>query len=132
MRGRGRGHRGRWRAASRRPVRFLEPTLLLLLHHGPAHGYTLIDQLARFNLSDVDPSAVYRVLRDMEERGWVTSFWQEEQTQGPPRRVYRLGALGDEVLTWWIEDLQESGEMIEQILTAYAQHMKEGKGEHHE
>jgi PadR family transcriptional regulator PadR len=131
MRGWGGGHRGRWRAASRRPVRFLEPTLLLLLHHGPAHGYTLIDQLGQFNLSDVDPSAVYRVLRDMEERGWVTSSWEEEQTQGPPRRVYRLTAMGNEVLRWWIEDLQESGEMIEQILVAYARHMDEGQGEHH-
>ncbi len=131
MQGRGRGHRGRWRAAARRPVRFLEPTLLLLLHHAPAHGYTLIDQLGRFNLSDVDPSAVYRVLRDMEERGWVTSLWEEEETQGPPRRVYRLTSMGDEVLTWWIEDLQESGEMIEEILAAYAWHMETGKGEYH-
>lgn len=131
MRGRGRRHRGRWRAVSRRPVRFLEPTLLLLLHYGPAHGYTLIDQLAEYNLSDMDPSAVYRTLRDMEEKGWVTSFWEEEQTQGPPRRVYRLTALGDEVLGWWIEDLDETREMIEHVLETYTRHMKEGKGEHH-
>ncbi|MFN2227773.1 MAG: helix-turn-helix transcriptional regulator [Anaerolineae bacterium] len=131
MRGRGRGGRGRWRGASRRPVRFLEPALLLLLHHGPGHGYTLIDKLAEFGLSDVDPSAVYRVLRDMEDRGWVTSAWQEEQTQGPPRRVYRLAAQGDKVLTWWIEDLQETGEIIDHLLGAYTRHMEEGQGEHH-
>ena len=131
MRGRGRRQRGRWRAASRRPVRFLEPALLLLLHHGPAHGYTLIDQLAEFNLSDVDPSAVYRVLRDMEGRGWVTSSWEEEETQGPPRRVYRLTAQGDEMLGWWIEDLQETSGMIDDLLEAYTRHMQEGRGEHH-
>jgi DNA-binding PadR family transcriptional regulator len=112
-------------------VRFLEPALLLLLHRGPGHGYTLIDQLTEFNLSDVDPSAVYRVLRDMEDRGWVTSAWEEEQTQGPPRRVYRLAAKGDEVLQWWIEDLQETRDMIDHILGAYAHHMEEGGGEHH-
>jgi len=56
--GRGRGQRG----YSRRAVRFLEPTLLLLLHHGPAHGYTSIEQLSEYGLADVDPSGVYRAL----------------------------------------------------------------------
>ncbi|MGD8398432.1 MAG: PadR family transcriptional regulator, partial [Anaerolineae bacterium] len=69
--------------------------MLLLLHHGPAHGYTLMDELGAFGLGDTDPSAVYRALREMEGRGWVTSSWEEEQTQGPPRRVYRLTELGD-------------------------------------
>jgi DNA-binding PadR family transcriptional regulator len=112
-------------------VRFLEPTLLLFLHHGPAHGYTLMDELDTFGLGDTDPSAVYRALRDMEERGWVTSLWEEEQTQGPPRRVYRLTELGDEVLRWWSRDLQETASIINHFLDAYRRHMEEGKGEHH-
>lgn len=131
MRGRGRGHGWRWRGASRRAVRFVEPTLLLLLHYGPAHGYTLIEQLEEYGLADIDPSAVYRSLRDMEGRGWVLSSWQEEQTQGPPRRVYRLTALGHEVLSWWIQDLQETRDMIDHLLGAYSRHMEEGEGEHH-
>jgi PadR family transcriptional regulator PadR len=131
MRGRGRGHRWRWRGASRRAVRFVEPTLLLLLHYGPAHGYTLIEQLGEYGLADIDPSAVYRALRDMEERGWVISSWQEERTQGPPRRVYRLTDLGDEVLGWWTQDLQETRGMIDHLLGAYRRHMEEGEGEHH-
>jgi len=112
-------------------VRFVEPTLLLLLHYGPAHGYTLIEQLGEYGLADIDPSAVYRALRDMEERGWVISSWEEERTQGPPRRVYRLTALGDEVLGWWTEDLQETRQMIDRILGRYARHMEEGEGEYH-
>ena len=131
MHGRGRGHGWRWRGASRRAVRFVEPTLLLLLHYGPAHGYTLIEQLGEYGLADIDPSAVYRALRDMEERGWVISSWEEERTQGPPRRVYRLTALGDEVLGWWTEDLQETRQMIDRILGRYARHMEEGEGEYH-
>jgi PadR family transcriptional regulator PadR len=121
----------RWRGASRRAVRFVEPTLLLLLHHGPAHGYTLIEQLGEYDLADIDPSAVYRALRDMEARGWVLSFWDGEQTQGPPRRVYRLTTLGDEVLGWWTRDLQETRGMIDHLLGAYSRHMEEGEGEHH-
>jgi PadR family transcriptional regulator PadR len=131
MRGRGRGRGWRWRGASRRAVRFVEPTLLLLLHYGPAHGYTLIEQLDEYGLADIDPSAVYRALRDMEGRGWVLSSWEEEQTQGPPRRVYHLTALGHEVLGWWTQDLQETRGMIDHLLGAYSRHMEEGEGEHH-
>lgn len=131
MRGRGRGHGRRWRGASRRPVRFVEPTLLLLLHYGPAHGYTLIEQLGKYGLGDIDPSAVYRALRDMESRGWVISSWDEERTQGPPRRVYRLTALGDEVLGFWMQDLGETRDIIDNLSRAYRRHMEEGAGEHH-
>ena len=129
---RGRGRRQRWQQGqSRRAVRFLEPTLLLVLHHGAAHGYTLIGQLGEFGLNDMDPSAIYRALRDMEGHGWVTSFWDEEQTQGPPRRVYRLTTLGDEVLGWWIQDLVDTRRIIDHVLRAYRQHMEEGEGDYH-
>ncbi len=126
MRGRGRGRRRR--GYSRR---MLEPTLLLLLHHGPAHGYTLLEQMGEFGLSGVHPSVVYRALRDMESRGWVTSTWDEEQTHGPPRRVYRLAALGDEALSLWTRDLEETRRMIDHLVEAYRYHMEEGEGEHH-
>jgi poly-beta-hydroxybutyrate-responsive repressor len=131
MRGRGRGHGWRWRGASRRAVRFVEPTLLLLLHYRPAHGYPLIEQLSEYGLADIDHSAVYRALRDMEERGWVVSSWVEKQRQGPRRRVYRLTELGDEVLALWTQDLHETRDMIDYLLDAYSRHMEEGEGEHH-
>ena len=129
MRGRGRGWH--WRGCSRRAVRFLEPTLLLLLHHGPAHGYTLLERLTEFGLGDLNPSVVYRALRDMDGRGWVTSTWDEEQTQGPPRRVYCLTALGDEALGLWTQDLQETRGLIDHFLNTYSRHMEEGEGEYH-
>ena len=125
--GHGRGKRGR----GRRAVRMLEPALLLLLHHNPAHGYTLLEQLDEFGLGDRNPSVVYRALRDMEARGWVTSTWDEEQTQGPPRRVYRITALGDEVLDQWAQDLKESRRRIDYLLGVYSRHMEEADGEHH-
>jgi DNA-binding PadR family transcriptional regulator len=109
----------------------LEPTLLLLLHHGPAHGYTLKEQLERFNLEDLNPSVIYRALRNMEEKDWVSSTWDEEQSQGPPRRVYQITELGDEVLEWWTEDLRRTQGMIAHILDVYEQHMEEGEGAHH-
>ena len=126
---RGPGHRRRRRG--RRAVRMLEPALLLLLHYGPAHGYTLLEQLGKFGLGDLNSSAIYRMLRDMEEKGWVTSAWDEEQAQGPPRRVYHLTALGDEVLALWTQDLEESRKKIGYLLGVYRHHMEEGEGEHH-
>ena len=126
---RGRGHRKRGRG--RRAVRMLEPALLLLLHYGPAHGYTLLEQLGDFGLGDLNSSAVYRTLRDMEEKGWVTSTWDEEQAQGPPRRVYRLTALGDEMMVLWMQDLLESRKKINYLLGAYRRHIEEVEGEHH-
>ncbi len=126
----GRRRRCRW-GRSRQGVWFLEPTLLLLLHHSPAHGYTLIEQLGEFGLEDPHPRVVYRVLRDMEANEWVTSTWDTEQTQGPPRRVYRLTAVGDEMLSMCIRDLRQTHEQIDDLVDSYSRHMREGKGEHH-
>jgi PadR family transcriptional regulator PadR len=101
------------------------------LHHAPSHGYTLIEQLGTYGLDGVNTSVVYRALRDMEEKGWVASSWDEEETKGPPRRVYRLTALGDEVLTWWTNDLRQTREMIDRILETHTRHMEEGEGAYH-
>jgi DNA-binding PadR family transcriptional regulator len=109
----------------------LQPTLLLLLHHGPAHGYTLLEQLTEFGLLGFNPSVVYRALREMEAQRWVVSTWDDEQAQGPPRRVYTITALGDEALSLWIQDLREAGQRIQHLLGVYDRHMEEGEGEHH-
>ena len=129
MRGRGR-RRGGW-GCGRRAAGMLESALLLLLHREPAHGYTLLEQLGEFGLEGIDPSAIYRALRDMEAREWVSSTWDEEQSQGPARRVYHITELGDEVLATWVQDLDETRKMIDRLLKAYHHHMEEGSGAYH-
>jgi len=124
-----RRRRGRGRA--RRAAGMLESVLLLLLHQEPAHGYTLLEGMDEFGLGGMDPSAVYRMLRDMEERGWVTSTWDEEQSLGPPRRVYRITDLGDEVLAAWIQELDETRKMLNRLVSRYHAHMEECAGEHY-
>jgi PadR family transcriptional regulator, regulatory protein PadR len=92
----------------------------------------LIDRLREFGLEDGDPSTIYRALRDMEERGWIASNWEQEETQGPPRRIYRLTPSGDEVLAGWTEDLRETRSLIDDLLEIYARHMaEEGEGHDH-
>ena len=114
-----------------RQARFLEPTLCLLLHHSPSHGYTLLERLAEFGLGTVDSGVVYRALRDMEEMGWVTSTWEIEQAQGPPRRVYRLTAQGDQVLSGWVRELRQTRGQIDHLVDVYDRHMEQGDGEYH-
>jgi DNA-binding PadR family transcriptional regulator len=79
-----------------------------------------------FGLGGLDPSMLYRVLREMEDLGWVSSTWDEQRTQGPPRRIYELSPLGDEVLAEWAKDLELSKARIERFLHIYEQQRKEG------
>jgi len=124
--GKGRGW-GRGRGGGGRGLRrFLQPVLLLRLHQGEAHGYSLLDSLDEFGLSGLDPSVIYRLLREMEDEGWVSSTWDEEQTQGPPRRIYRLNKEGREVLDIWAVELGESKSRIERFLKVYRQSTAKG------
>lgn len=111
------------RHVCRAAVRILEPALLLLLYSGPAHGYTLLEQLRRFDMGDLDPSVVYRALRGMEQKGWVASVWSQEQTHGPPRRVYQLTELGAGRLNRCTQELQDARAVIDHLLNAYKQHV---------
>lgn len=114
-------HRGRGRRRRRRRVlQFLQPCLLLLLRRDEAHGYVLLTELERFGFDPerLDPSLVYRALREMEDEGWVQSHWDEE-SQGPKRRVYALLQEGEEQLTFWIDDLRRTREEINHLLKAF-------------
>ncbi len=124
--GKGRGWGHRRGGGGRGLRRFLQPVLLLRLHQGEAHGYSLLDSLDEFGLNGLDPSVIYRLLREMEDEGWVSSTWDEEQTQGPPRRIYRLNKEGREVLDIWAVELGQSKSRIERFLKVYRQSTTQG------
>jgi PadR family transcriptional regulator PadR len=94
----------------------LEPVLLMLLIEQPRHGYTLLTNLEELGIRTIHPSVVYRILRGMEELEWIESDWDADQTQGPPRRNYRLTGLGQDVLSKWREELKRSHELIAKLL----------------
>jgi poly-beta-hydroxybutyrate-responsive repressor len=104
----------------------VQPCLLLLLHQRPSHGYDPIERLSQFGLGEsiVDSSMVYRYLREMESNELVVSDWDTKGT-GPPRRVYRLTAQGDEYLARWTSGLRETKRTLEGFLNAYDTHMEE-------
>jgi PadR family transcriptional regulator PadR len=121
----------RWRggrsgeACPRRIHRFLEPCLLLLVHCNEAHGYELMEGLEPFGFekNPVDLSTVYRMLRGLEEQGFVTSRW-DTGGSGPARRLYQLTEDGDRYLAWWVEDLRETDRVLHHFLRTYDTHMK--------
>jgi PadR family transcriptional regulator PadR len=122
---RGRRESGADQAVPRRIHRFLEPCLLLLLHCNEVHGYELMEGLNSFGFDQkpVDSSTVYRMLRELEGREFVTSRW-ETDTSGPARRLYSLTAEGDRYLARWVEDLRETDRVLHDFLTTYDAHME--------
>ena len=112
-------------ACPRRIHRFLEPCLLLLLHCNEAHGYELLEGLKQFGFQQnpVDSSTVYRFLRGLEERGFVTSRWDTDGA-GPARRLYQIMEEGDRYLAWWVEDLRETDRVLHHFLKTYDSHMQ--------
>ena len=122
-----RGRRGRGRRR-RRVMQFLQPCLLLLLQRSEAHGYALLAEIEHFgfNPNRVDPTLIYRALREMEAAGWIQSKWDEEETQGPRRRVYALKQEGKLQLELWIQDLRRTREEIDRLLDAFGTQSMEG------
>lgn len=117
------------RGCNRRMGRYLDPALLLLLKQSPTHGYTLLNRMTEFGLEFLAPTVVYRALRQMENKSWVTSSWDAEETQGPPRRVYAITLLGREVLRCCIEQLRGSKQIIEYFLALHHELTPELKAE---
>jgi PadR family transcriptional regulator PadR len=112
--------RSRGHGRRRRVMSFLQPCLLVMLHRGEAHGYSLLNGLDEFgfNLDRLDPSLVYRALHEMEAAGLVTSEWGD-QSQGPQRRVYRITGEGEQALAQWVADLRRTRQEIDYLLSAY-------------
>ena len=124
MRGHGGGHawrggRGRQRG---RIVRLIEPALLALLAEGPRHGYDLIASMGQFELGvdALDSGLIYRMLREMEESGWVTSVW-EAPGPGPARRVYSLTGIGREAIAAWRQELGRTHDTLHRLLDLTAE-----------
>ncbi len=116
-RGRRPGRGMRWMGDhSLMDVRMIEPALLAFLSKEPQHGYALLERLDYLGLGGVNPSAIYRILRDFEEIGLVKSDWDSEGTQGPPRRIYVLTEEGQAALKRAEASLKETGQKINALL----------------
>ncbi len=101
--------------------RFAEPVILYLLHlKGETYGYELAKALQEHALTDsvIEPGALYRTLRRLEENDYVKSNW-DVSGAGPARRVYKLTEGGLEHLKEWaivLANLSESmAKFVEEV-----------------
>ncbi|MBL4902075.1 MAG: helix-turn-helix transcriptional regulator [Desulfocapsa sp.] len=127
-------HQGKRRGQGRRVVTkrkisgFLQPIFLLRLYGQDRHGYDLLQGLQEFvsDAESYDPSIIYRIMRNMEGSGWVTSY-DGTVSRGPRRRMYSLTEEGKKQLAQWMSDLQRTKDEINHLLTAYRQQTTESR-----
>jgi PadR family transcriptional regulator, regulatory protein PadR len=72
----------------------LDPLVLAILEHGPAHGYAIIESLRERSggAFDLPEGTIYPALHRLERAGTLSS--RREVIGGRERRVYRLSPKG--------------------------------------
>ncbi|HET8841870.1 MAG TPA: helix-turn-helix transcriptional regulator [Ktedonobacteraceae bacterium] len=83
---------------------------LLMLRQWNASGYALREKLAGCGLRAMNPGTFYRIARQMEKDGMVSSTWNLSVT-GPARRVSTIPQAGEVYLESWVKSLDRSQEM---------------------
>lgn len=103
--------------------RLVKLLLLLLINEKPSHGYELSNELTKWGFATYFPpnmGPIYRALRELENLGFITSYWDvQEGARGPARRIYMITPLGKEILLQWIYDLKNQKALIDKILELY-------------
>ena len=109
---------GRRADAQGQPRLWLQPFLLLALEQWQSHGYELIRRMTAFGFEALDRGSVYRVLRQLEKDGLVSSGWDTSK-DGPARRLYALTDAGRAYLSVWAVSLRGYQAMLEQFFALY-------------
>jgi DNA-binding PadR family transcriptional regulator len=81
--------------------------------------------LEPLGLGNVNPSLVYRALREMETHDFVESEWDTETTAGPARRVYQITNAGRQRLNEWVQELRETDRVLHHFLEVFEQDQPE-------
>jgi poly-beta-hydroxybutyrate-responsive repressor len=112
--------RSEGRLGQGRRERYVQPSLLMGLFRGPSYGYGLIKSIQEFGFmrGQVPPGMIYRHLRQLEEDGLVSSSWETEGA-GPAKRVYRLTPEGEEVLSIWIDHMEQQVQNLASFIEHY-------------
>ena len=75
--------------------------LLALLNGWSAYGYELAQRLEEAGLGHYNKGSIYRILRQMEDSGLVSSSWDTSK-DGPARRIYDMTDAGSMFLKNWM------------------------------
>ena len=100
--------------------KLIQPAILAVLAQGPLHGYELtkrISEIPGFLDEQPDISGIYRLLKNLENRGMVVSDW--DVTKGErAKRVFTLTANGRLCLENWSHTLVRHRLAIDALLQA--------------
>ena len=93
--------------------RFSDPSLLILasLASGPKHGYAMMEDIAGFSGTQLEPGTLYAALARLERRGWIEPLEAEDR-----RRPYRMTGAGERVLREQLKTLHRVVSIGEQRL----------------
>jgi len=110
----------------------VEPAALAALLNKAGHGYDLRREIREITGGEleVDAGGLYRVLRRMEEEGFVTSAWAESDS-APQRRDYALTAEGRDLAEDWVAHLRERERLSGLLADALSSALK-AEAAHHE
>ncbi|MCC7120098.1 MAG: helix-turn-helix transcriptional regulator [Gammaproteobacteria bacterium] len=88
--------------------------LLALLKGWSAYGYELAHRLEEAGFGEMNKGSIYRLLRQMERSGLVSSDW-DTSADGPARRIYSLTDAGNLFLNNWLVFLDAHRQGLEQL-----------------
>ena len=75
--------------------------LLAMLNGWSAYGYELAQRLEESGVGTYNKGSIYRLLRQLEDSGMVSSKWDTSK-DGPARRIYDLTDGGSLFLENWM------------------------------
>ena len=106
--------------------RLIEPVVILAIkQHPDTHGYDLIQHIQKLAMTDseIEPGAVYRMLRQLEANGMAVSTW-DTSGHGPAKRCYSLTANGEEHLVEWAQLIEKRCQEMDAFLREFEETRK--------
>lgn len=101
--------------------RLVEPVVLLAVQQHPGgHGYDLIQHVHKLAMTDseIEPGAVYRSLRQLENNGMVISTW-DTTAPGPAKRLYAITEDGEIHLHEWAQLIAKRRQEMDKFLEEF-------------
>ena len=94
----------------------LDMLLLAAVRDKPAHGYAIIQELARKSggALDLPEGTIYPALHRLEAAGLIQSSWREES--GRRRRVYELTRKGGKALRMQASEWGQFSRAVKAVL----------------
>lgn len=91
--------------------------ILQLLNSGDMYGYQIVKEMGQRseNALDVKEGTIYPGLHKLEEKGYITSYWKEQE-KGPARKYYAITEDGKGLLQEKKREWNSFVKMMNQML----------------